>query len=257
MAADFAFVHGGGQGSWAWKETVAALRRQAGDALGRVLTLDVPGCGDKRGRDTAALHVDDVASELIRDVLAAGLEQVILVGHSLAGTLLPRLAEKRADLIARIVYVSCSAPLAGQTVAQMMGNGRHGSNPDSVGYPRDPKDCPVALQYREMFCNDMGDGDASLFIAKLGADRWPDQVMRETAWRYAHLEGIQSTYVLCLRDAILTAPWQEVFAGRLKARRIVRIDAGHQVMMTRPQALAEALAMASATRPYDAGYTCS
>jgi pimeloyl-ACP methyl ester carboxylesterase len=253
MAAHFAFVHGGGQGSWVWEETIAALRRQAADALGSVLTLDVPGCGEKRGRDTATLDVDDVASELIVDVLAAGLKQVILVGHSLAGTLLPRLVEKRPDLFPRIVYVSCSAPLPGQTVPQMMGNGRHGSNPDSVGYPQDPKNCPVALQYREMFCNDMDDGDASRFTAKLGRDRWPDQFMHESAWRYAHLTGIQSTYVVCLRDGILTAPWQEIFAGRFKAQRIVRIDAGHQVMVTRPHALAEALRLeASSLRNADA-----
>jgi pimeloyl-ACP methyl ester carboxylesterase len=149
--------------------------------------------------------------------------------------------EKRPALFKHIVYVSCSAPLPGQTVPQMMGNGRHGSDPDAVGYPQDPKRCAVALQYREMFCNDMEDGHASRFLAKLGHDRWPDQLMRESAWRYAHLDGIQSTYVLCLRDGILTPPWQETFARRFKAQRIVRIDAGHQVMLTRPHALAEVL----------------
>lgn len=245
MAAHFGFVHGGGQGGWVWEETIAALRRQDADDVGSALTLDVPGCGAKRGRDTATFNVDDVASELIADVLAAGLKPVILVGHSLAGVLLPRFMEKRPDLFPRVVYVSCSAPLPGQTVPQMMGNGRHGSDPDSVGYPQDPKTCPVALQYREMFCNDMDDGDASRFLAKLGHDRWPDHFMRESAWRYAHLGGVQSTYVLCLQDRILTAPWQAIFAGRFKAQPIVRINAGHQVMNTRPHALAEALRAAA------------
>ena len=241
MTVHFAFVHGGGQGGWVWEDTIEALRRQHADSLGSLLTLDVPGCGKKRGRATAALDVDDVADELIAEVATAGLRDVILVGHSMAGTLLPRLVEKRPDLFARVVYVSCSAPLAGQTVPQMMGNGRHGSDPDSVGYPQDPRVCPVQQQYREMFCNDMNDAEASRFLAKLGRDRWPDQSMRESAWRYEHLQGVHSTYVLCLRDNILTAPWQDTFARRFKAQRIVRIDAGHQVMNTRPHALAEVL----------------
>jgi pimeloyl-ACP methyl ester carboxylesterase len=241
MTTHFAFLHGGGQGGWVWEETIAAIRRHDADASSCLLTLDVPGCGAKRSRDTAALDVDAVAQELIADVAAAGLEQVILVGHSLAGTLLPRLVERRPDLFPRVVYVSCSAPLPGQTVAQMMGNGRHGSDPDSVGYPLDPKECPVQLQYREMFCNDMDDGDAARFMARLGGDCWPQQTMRESAWRYGHLPGVPSTYVLCLRDRILTAPWQETFARRFYAQRIVRIDAGHQVMNTRPHALAEVL----------------
>jgi pimeloyl-ACP methyl ester carboxylesterase len=47
--------------------------------------------------------------------------------------------------------------------------------------------------------------------------------------------------VICLRDGILPVSWQEVFATRLQASRRVRIDAGHQVMNTRPEALAEIL----------------
>jgi pimeloyl-ACP methyl ester carboxylesterase len=241
MRAHFAFIHGGGQGGWVWDDTIEALRGQTADALGSLLMLDVPGCGTKRGRDTAALDVDGVADELIADVAKARLEQVILVGHSMAGLLLPRLVEKRPDLFSRLVYVSCSAPLPGQTVPQMMGNGAHGSDPESVGYPQDPRVCPVQQQYREMFCNDMRDAEASRFMVKLGRDRWPDQSMSESAWRYEHLQGVHSTYVLCLRDRILTVPWQETFARRLKAQRIVRIDAGHQVMNTRPHALAEVL----------------
>jgi hypothetical protein len=44
-----------------------------------------------------------------------------------------------------------------------------------------------------------------------------------------------------LRDAILPVNWQELFANRLHASRRIRIDAGHQVMNTHPEALAEIL----------------
>ncbi|MCJ2178106.1 hypothetical protein [Novosphingobium album (ex Hu et al. 2023)] len=33
MAVSFVFLHGGGQGSWVWDETIAAIGRQAGDAV--------------------------------------------------------------------------------------------------------------------------------------------------------------------------------------------------------------------------------
>ncbi|MEO6716203.1 MAG: hypothetical protein ABIM50_03015 [Novosphingobium sp.] len=29
---DFAFLHGGGQGSWVWDETIAAMKAQSGSA---------------------------------------------------------------------------------------------------------------------------------------------------------------------------------------------------------------------------------
>ena len=50
---DFVFLHGGGQAGWVWDETLAALALQTGGGFGRALTLDIPGCGSKRGRPTA------------------------------------------------------------------------------------------------------------------------------------------------------------------------------------------------------------
>ena len=43
------------------------------------------------------------------------------------------------------------------------------------------------------------------------------------------------------QDNILPVAWQERFAERFRANRMVRPDAGHQVMNTRPQALAKVL----------------
>src|SRR2546425_6562265 len=136
---DYAFLHGGGQGSWVWKETIAALHRQADGKFGRALALDIPGCAEKRGRDISDLSPDDVAAELLADLERANMKEVILVGHSNAGTMLPRLAEKRPALFRRLVYVSCCAPLPGQNVLQMMGSSQHGSKDDEVGFPLDPK----------------------------------------------------------------------------------------------------------------------
>jgi hypothetical protein len=47
--------------------------------------------------------------------------------------------------------------------------------------------------------------------------------------------------VLCLQDMSLPPPWQVRFAETLRVEKTIRIDAGHQVMNTRPQALAEVL----------------
>jgi hypothetical protein len=87
----------------------------------------------------------------------------------------------------------------------------------------------------------MNAAEASAFLGQLGRDTWPAQTMSASDWSYDHLSSIPSTYVMCLRDGILPLPWQETFATRLQVQRAVRIDAGHQVMNTRPHALAEVL----------------
>lgn len=122
-----------------------------------------------------------------------------------------------------------------------MGSSLHGNNKDEVGWPVDPRTVSAHERYSLIFCNDMAEADASAFVAKLGHDTWPAQTMSASDWRYDHLSSVHSTYVNCLRDGILPVTWQETFASRLKVQRRVSIDAGHQAMNTRPQALAEIL----------------
>jgi pimeloyl-ACP methyl ester carboxylesterase len=240
-AVDYAFLHGGGQGGWVWDETIAALAAQTGGAFGRALALDAPGCGTKRGREGEPLDNEAIAAELIGDIEAAGFREVLLVGHSQAGMVLPFMVELRPDLFRRVVYVSCSAPPPGRSTLSMMGEGLHGENPDEVGWPLDPRTHDMAERFPVMFCNDMSPAETAAFMAKLGKDMWPAPTYSASNWRYDHLGAVPGSYVVCLRDGILPVPWQERFAARLKVERLVRIDAGHQVMTTRPHALAEVL----------------
>lgn len=237
---DFAFIHGGGQGGWVWDETIAAIAAQSGGSA-RCLALDAPGCGTKRDRDTSGIAYGEIIGEFVVELEASGMKDTVLVGHSQAGMVLPLIAAARPDLIGRLVYVTCSAPLPGVTTLEQMGQGVRGDDPEQVGWPVDPATHTMDQRYRIMFCNDMSEPQAEAFLARLGSDGWPMCCYSERGWRYDHLAAIASTYVLCLRDESLPAAWQERFAQRLHVDRVVRVDAGHQVMNTRPQALAEIL----------------
>jgi hypothetical protein len=79
------------------------------------------------------------------------------------------------------------------------------------------------------------------FLDQLGPDRWPGSSYQMSQWHYDHLDNQSASYVVCLQDAVLIPAWQKLFAQRLRARRLIEIDAGHQVKNTRPHALAEVL----------------
>jgi pimeloyl-ACP methyl ester carboxylesterase len=241
MAVNYAFIHGGGQGGWVWQDTIAALYVQAAGKFGRALALDAPGCGHKRGRDTTQLSLREVAQELINDIDAAGMRDVVLVGHSQGGQVMALMVQLRPELFRRLIYVSCSIPLPGQTVIQMMGKGVQGSNADEVGWPSGSEAQDHNARYAQLFCNDMNSEMTRLFLASLDKDSWPLQTYAFTDWDTAHLEDVPASYVICLRDKILPVQWQETFATRFKAERSVRIDTGHQAMTSRPHALAEIL----------------
>lgn len=238
---DFAFLHGGGQGSWVWQETIAELHRQSDKNFARALALDVPGCGKKRARDTRDLTFTAIIDELIADLEGAGMKDMLLVGHSQAGTVLPYLVEKRPALFRRLVYVTCSIPLPGQNVIEMVGDQVHGSDENTVGWPVDPKTTSMQERTEIMLCNDMDAQETADFMNKLGSDQWPPASYKETNWRFEHLDAVPAIYILCQQDNILPVSWQETFADRFHAERILRVDAGHQVMNTQPRALAEIL----------------
>jgi len=238
--ADFIFQHGGGQGGWIWDETIAALERQSGGTA-RCLALDVPGCGAKRGRDTAQMTFDDIIAELSADIAAAGFDKPLLVGHSQAGQIMPKLELAMPGAFARHVYVSCIANANGHAIGDMM----------ILQIQQDPEgplakvfldpDCTPRERFRVMFVNDMAREEQEVFLDKLEKDAWPPIAYSETNWAYDHLADVPSTYVLCLQDQVLTPHWQRIFAERFRCDSLVHIDAAHQVQNTRPEALAEVL----------------
>lgn len=242
---DFAFLHGGGQGSWVWDETIEAMRAQAGEGH-RYLALDVPGCGMKRGRKTGDIGFAAIVSELVEDVRAAGLSNVVLVGHSQAGTVLPGMAAAAPELFARTVHVSTIAPDPEANVIEMSARRMTADRSEEVNRSFFDETMPAAERFGLKFCNDMNPAFAADFLARLGQDNWPRSSYEVSGWDYATPPAAPVSYVLCLRDAVLTLPWQEKFAARLGATSLVRIDAGHQAMNSRPHGLAEILLIEAA-----------
>lgn len=240
MSLNFVFMHGGGQGSWVWERTIAAMALQSGNTC-RTLALDAPGCGSKRDRDTKQIAYADIVAELLADIEASGLRDIVLVGHSQAGSVMPKMAELRPDLFKRLVYASCSSPLQGVTIPEMIGKNLQGESETEVGWLVDATTLSADERYRVIFCHDMEPQQTALLLAEMRNDAWPLSSYTQRDWRYDHLASIPTSYVIFLQDRALPAIWQQRFAERFHANRIIRIDAGHQGMMTHPHALAEAL----------------
>ncbi|MYM62370.1 alpha/beta fold hydrolase [Pseudomaricurvus sp. HS19] len=238
--ANFVFVHGGGQGGWVWQDLVDALGRALPHTAVNTLALDIPGCGSKRGQDTSAMGFEDLLDELLAEITASGLRDCVLVGHSQAGTVLPYLYQRQPGLFRHLVYVSCSLPLPGQTVGQMMGSGTHGEHADQVGWAAGLRtDKPIARN-RYLFCNDMSEEQYQRYRQQLGRDQWPVSSYTKDDWPLLQ-DQPPATYAACTLDNILPLAWQHRFAQRFGASRIIELEAGHQVMTTQPAALARAL----------------
>lgn len=225
----FVFVHGGAHGAWCWDRVLPHLDRPA-------VAVDLPG----RGRRPAPL--EDVTLEDFVDAVIEEIEEqcegpAILVGHSLAGITLPRVAERIPDRLAHLVFIACTVPDEGVAVLDDL-------SPDVELLARQNQEHPVAMTLpdeiaRSMFCNDMDEEQTRFVLSHLVAEAW--QPMR-TPSRLAGLrQGLPATYVKLLKDQSVPPELQDKMIANLGEARVIEMDTGHNVMVSEPEALARVL----------------
>src|SRR5579859_6525427 len=81
--AHFILVHGGFHGAWCWELLQAELERTGH----RTVAMDMP-------IDRPQTCIDDYADSVVESVAGQDVEGAYLVGHSLGGIIVPRVAAK-------------------------------------------------------------------------------------------------------------------------------------------------------------------
>src|SRR4028119_805068 len=95
----FVLIHGAFHGAWCW-DKVTPLLEQGGH---EVVALDLPGHGEDQ---TPAIEVTlEAYADRVVETLDALPEPVMLVGHSLSGTVISQVAERRPRKIDKLVYL--------------------------------------------------------------------------------------------------------------------------------------------------------
>ncbi len=216
------FVHGANHGSWCWE-----LMRPLLSAP--FTAVDLPGRG-MFPRDPAEIEVGAWVDHVCNAITGPDLHEVVLVGHSLAGITLPRVVDRIPDRIAHVVYVAAAVPAPGTSIVDMVLDGKA---PGPVVNP------PDEATARSMFCNDMDERQTRFVVGNLVPEAGrPFSEPMDTAG-LAH--EVPRTYVKILRDQALLPELQDQVIQRLAPVDVVELDTGHDVMISKPQALAPVL----------------
>src|SRR5438874_1856587 len=101
MARDIVLVHGMSHGAWCW-ELLAPRLHRAGH---RVLAVDLPGHG-RRAHERARASVGAYAQSVADAMMLDGIHDAIVVGHSMGGVVIPKVAELVAARIAHLVFLA-------------------------------------------------------------------------------------------------------------------------------------------------------
>lgn len=105
--ATFILVHGAWHGAWCWECVIPLL--QASNH--QVFAPDLPG----HGADKTPLMKITLKSylECIQHLVESATEEVILVGHSMAGIIISQVAENKAEKIKKLIYIAAFLPQNG------------------------------------------------------------------------------------------------------------------------------------------------
>ena len=218
MTADgIVLVHGGLHTARCWDPVLPLL-----DAPTRA--VDLPGRG-ARPADVHTVTLDDCVAAVLEDADAAGFDRFVLVGHSLGGVTITETAYRVPGRVAHLVYVGALVPPPGASASVLM------TGADLDAMPMMPED-----RARALFGNGLTPEQWGAHYAGLV----PDAVGIMNARLSGYPSGVPVTYVNMSEDVPVLPALAEQMAANLGPdvqRRT--IDAGHTVMVSQPQALAD------------------
>ncbi|OHV34897.1 esterase [Parafrankia colletiae] len=232
--ATYVLVHGGGHGGWCY-QPVARLLRAAGH---EVHAPTLTGVGERSHLASPTvdleLHIQDVVAVLHYE----DLRDVILVGHSYGGMVITGVADRAADRVGRLVYLDAANPVNGQSLLDVAGpiieaTRPHGQVVDGVELVLLPAPGAGA------FYGVTDPADLAWMDDRLTGHPWrcfeqPLTLTNEEALWAIPQYHIVCTSTLATRDA-------ELMETAHAAGRLWEIDTGHDLMITEPRAVADAL----------------
>lgn len=225
----FVLAHGAWHGAWCWDAVAAELTHRGHDAVAMDLPVDDP-----------QATFDDYADAVCAAIDHHGDSAPIVVGHSLAGHVIPRVAARRS--VAHLVYVCALIPEPGRsfydqnTAGDIVPPERLAglSEFDELRRRRwvDPE-----LTRRALF----HDCDEAVFAAAYARLRPQAAARFAEPFHLDELPSVDSTYVLCTDDYVVSPAWSRRLATSLLNADLVELPGGHSPELARPSQLADLL----------------
>jgi pimeloyl-ACP methyl ester carboxylesterase len=230
----FVLVHGAWHGGWCYKR-VARLLRQAGH---EVYTPTLTGLGERAHLMSRSIDLGTHIQDIVGVIRCEELSDVVLCGHSYGGMVIAGVAEQIAGTICSLVYLDAFVPENGKSLfdylpAEQSAGMRADAAQNGEGY----KVTPIP---------------AAAFAVNAKDAAWVDAMCVKQPLATFEQRLIISGRQVRKRTYVLAAGWGpspfQQFGTRLKDDRswqYVSMACGHDVMVDRPQELADVLIAAA------------
>ena len=234
----FVLVHGSWQGAWSWDGVRDHLRAHGH----RVITPALPGRGDISEDRSWIGHDDNVAAVLAAiDADSAG--PVVLAGHSLGGVTISQVADQRPHRIARLVYCAAFVLEDGESAGDVMPTQLRTAITELTA-TRPDRAIPMPWElWRANFIQTASDQLARDSFQRLVPDPYRPVFEPIKLRRPVHRELPASFLAFTHDQTVPPGPafWHPGMSSRLNGATVTEIDGDHEMPLTGPMQLADAL----------------
>lgn len=228
---NYLLIHGAWHGGWCWKHVTKGLRLQGHE----VHTPTFTGCGER----AHLLNQKVGLSTFIQDVLSVieneELNEINLVGHSFAGSVISALADRIPEKIRRLIYLDALIVPSGESALSIL--------PLEVQQERSRTIDEEGLRMAIPSAEKMGVFEKNQ-IAWLNRRLTPHPInayKEQLNLQHAIGNGIPKTYIAVTNPSYAPLEKTREWVKQQGDWEFEELEAGHDAMITSPKELTELL----------------
>ena len=229
----YLLVHGAWEESRAWDDVTPVLE-QSGHA---VTAIDLPGHGSNK-QPISEMTMGNYIKAVIAEIDAIG-QPVILVAHSMTGSVVSQVAERVPQKIERLIYVAAFLLQNGGTVLEAMQSDTGEFLPNIV-FSEDGSyaTMPVATMRSAGF-HDVDEQVIQRVIPLLVERQATEPFMSPVAMTEENFGSVHKTYIRTTIDRVTTPDLQDRMIENWQVNEVHNLVSGHFPAFSVPQKLAE------------------
>ena len=222
----FLLIHGAWHGGWVWNEISEILRYQRYS----VSTPTLTGLGEKKHLLSSKITIETFIEDVVNHIVFENLNNIILVGHSFAGSVISGVADRLKDRIKKLIYFDAMILIDGQkpfditpkeTVEQRIELAKKFGNNISIPAPSADAFGVFDIKKSLLLEEKLTPHPLSAFQSKL--------ILKNEVGN-----GIPLSYIFCTKPVYKSLESSREVVRKMKWP-IFELNAGHDAMLTHPK----------------------
>ena len=222
----FLLIHGAWHGGWVWNEISEILRYQRYS----VSTPTLTGLGEKKHLLSSKITIETFIEDVVNHIIFENLNNIILVGHSFAGSVISGVADRLKDRIQKLIYFDAMILIDGQkpfditpkeTVEQRIELAKTFGNNISIPAPSADAFGVFDIKKSLLLEEKLTPHPLSAFQSKL--------ILKNEVGN-----GIPLSYIFCTKPVYKSLESSREIVRKMKWP-IFELNAGHDAMLTHPK----------------------